>query len=135
MPQIFHRSTNTFSKVSIFGAVFFIAFLLWLFGALSRSSWATQADVAREQPENFFDADEDVARRAFAGLHGERRGLVERIREQDFPLGIEPVGLVGQHLELDEAREMFADELLVTGLPEDAGGGIGGGDPARGVQK
>src|SRR5437660_2183511 len=53
MPQIFHPSTNTFSKVSIFGAVFFIGFLLWLFGALSRSSWATQADVTREQPVPF----------------------------------------------------------------------------------
>ena len=46
MPQIFHRSTNTYSKVSIFGAVFFLGFLLWLFGAWSRSSWATQAGVA-----------------------------------------------------------------------------------------
>src|SRR5690349_10028037 len=53
MPQIFHRSTNTFSKVSIFGAVFILAFLLWLFGAFSRSSWATQAGVAREQPIPF----------------------------------------------------------------------------------
>src|SRR5436853_327185 len=56
MPQIFHPSTNTFSKVSIFGAVFFVGFLLWLFGALSRSSWATQADVAREQPVPFSHA-------------------------------------------------------------------------------
>ncbi len=56
MPQIFHRSTNTFSKVSIFGAVFFLGFLLWLFGAWSRSSWATQADVAREQPIPFSHA-------------------------------------------------------------------------------
>src|SRR5207302_2303519 len=56
MPQIFHPSTNTFSKVSIFEAVFFVGFLLWLFGALSRSSWATQADVAREQPVPFSHA-------------------------------------------------------------------------------
>jgi hypothetical protein len=56
MPQIFHRSTNTFSKVSIFGAVFFIAFLGWLFSAFSRSSWATQAGVAREQPVPFSHA-------------------------------------------------------------------------------
>ena len=53
MPQIFHRSTNTYSRVSIFGAVFFLGFLLWLFGAWSRSSWATQAGVAREQPVPF----------------------------------------------------------------------------------
>ena len=56
MSQIFHRSTNTFSKVSIFGAVFFLGFLLWLFGAWSRSSWATQAGVAREQPIPFSHA-------------------------------------------------------------------------------
>ncbi len=56
MPQIFHRSTNTYSKVSIFGAVFFLGFLLWLFGAWSRSSWATQAGVAREQPIPFSHA-------------------------------------------------------------------------------
>ena len=56
MPQIFHRSTNTFSKVSIFGAVFFIVFLGWLFSAFSRSSWATQAGVAREQPVPFSHA-------------------------------------------------------------------------------
>jgi hypothetical protein len=56
MPQIFHRSTNTFSKVSIYGAVFFIIFLGWLFSAFSRSSWATQAGVAREQPIPFSHA-------------------------------------------------------------------------------
>jgi hypothetical protein len=56
MPQIFHRSTNTYSRVSIFGAVFFLGLLLWLFGAWSRSSWATQAGVAREQPVPFSHA-------------------------------------------------------------------------------
>ncbi|RME52241.1 MAG: cytochrome C, partial [Deltaproteobacteria bacterium] len=53
MAQIFHPSTNTFSKVSIFGAVFFLAGLLWLFGILIRSPYATQVDVAREQPVPF----------------------------------------------------------------------------------
>ena len=48
--------TNTFSKASIFGSVFILAFLLWLFGAWSRSSWATQAGVAREQPVPFSHA-------------------------------------------------------------------------------
>jgi len=56
MPQIFHRSTNTYSRVSIFGAVFFLGFLLWLFGAWNRSSWQTQAGVAREQPVPFSHA-------------------------------------------------------------------------------
>jgi Cytochrome c7 and related cytochrome c len=56
MSQIFHRSTNTFSKVSIFGAVFFIAFLGWLFNTVNRSSWSTLAGVAREQPVPFSHA-------------------------------------------------------------------------------
>jgi hypothetical protein len=56
MSQIFHRSTNTFSKVSIFGAVFFIAILGWLFNTVNRSSWSTLAGVAREQPVPFSHA-------------------------------------------------------------------------------
>jgi hypothetical protein len=35
MPQIFHRSTNTIARVSIFGAFFFIAALLLLATAVS----------------------------------------------------------------------------------------------------
>lgn len=53
MAQIFHPSTNTFSKVSIFGAVFFLAATAWLFGVLIRSPYATQMHVAREQPIPF----------------------------------------------------------------------------------
>jgi len=53
MPQIFHRSTNTISRVSIFGAIFFIAGLGWLFDSVTRSPWVTQAHVAREQPIQF----------------------------------------------------------------------------------
>jgi hypothetical protein len=53
MSQIFHRSTNVISKVSIFGAVFFIAGALWLIAELSRSSYSTQAFVPLEQPVQF----------------------------------------------------------------------------------
>ncbi len=53
MSQIFHRSTNTISKVSIFGAVFAIAALLWLFDRVNASPWVTQVNVAREQPIQF----------------------------------------------------------------------------------
>src|SRR5678815_5787724 len=53
MPQIFHRSANTIARVSIFGALFFIAALLWLTAAVNRSPWVTQAQVAREQPIQF----------------------------------------------------------------------------------
>jgi hypothetical protein len=53
MSQIFHRSANTISRVSIFGAVFVIAGLLVLFAAVNRSPWVTEARVAREQPIQF----------------------------------------------------------------------------------
>jgi hypothetical protein len=53
MPQIFHRSTNTISRVTIFGAVFGLLALLGLFDKVNRSSWVTQADVIRDQPIQF----------------------------------------------------------------------------------
>ncbi len=56
MSQIFHRSTNTFSRITIFGAVFILALLTWAFGELSRSTYATQAGVDREQPVPFSHA-------------------------------------------------------------------------------
>ena len=56
MPQIFHRSTNTLSKVSIFGAVFVLAALGWIVLAVARSPYMTQAQVARSQPVPFSHA-------------------------------------------------------------------------------
>jgi hypothetical protein len=53
MAQIFHRSTNTLSKLSIFGAVFVLGGSLWGFARLNRSDYATLAHVAREQPVPF----------------------------------------------------------------------------------
>jgi hypothetical protein len=53
MGQVFNPSTNTISRVSIFGAVFIIGFLLWLGGEMSRSSYVTGAEVVREQPVQF----------------------------------------------------------------------------------
>ena len=53
MAQIFHRSTNTISRVSIFDAVFIVAGLLGLFAEINRSSWVTEAQVVREQPIQF----------------------------------------------------------------------------------
>ena len=56
MAQIFHRSTNTLAKVSIFGAVFFIAVLTWAFTTLDRSSYNTRQGVILEQPVPFSHA-------------------------------------------------------------------------------
>lgn len=53
MPQIFHRSTNTFSKLSIFGAVFIIAAIAAVLTAINRSGYVTEAGVTREQPVPF----------------------------------------------------------------------------------
>ena len=53
MAQIFHPSTNTISRVSIFGAVFIVGGLLWLIAQVHRSPWVTEAHVAKEQPIQF----------------------------------------------------------------------------------
>jgi hypothetical protein len=53
MGQIFHRSTNVISRVSIFGAVFFLGALLWLMMEFNRSSYNTQAFIPRDQPVQF----------------------------------------------------------------------------------
>lgn len=53
MAQIFHPSSNTFSKASIAFAVFGIGALLWLTGAVNRSPYVTWQDVVREQPVPF----------------------------------------------------------------------------------
>ncbi|HEY2150414.1 MAG TPA: cytochrome c3 family protein [Vicinamibacterales bacterium] len=53
MSQIFHRSANTIARVSIFGAVFFVAGLLGLLAEVNRSPWMTDARTAREQPIQF----------------------------------------------------------------------------------
>jgi hypothetical protein len=53
LPQIFHRSTNVLSRVSIFGAVFFGGGVLWLASELNRSTYNTGAYTAHEQPVQF----------------------------------------------------------------------------------
>ena len=51
--QIFHRSTNTISRATIYGAVFLMAALLWAVLELQRSPYITYAKVARPQPVPF----------------------------------------------------------------------------------
>jgi hypothetical protein len=53
MAQIFHPSTNTIARVSIFGGVFAIAGLLWVIAQVHRSPWSTEAHVAKQQPIQF----------------------------------------------------------------------------------
>ena len=51
--QIFHRSTNTISRATIFGAIFLLALLLWACIQFQRSPYVTYAEVARPQPVPF----------------------------------------------------------------------------------
>jgi hypothetical protein len=53
MPQVFHPSTNTFSRLSIFGALFAVAAIAWGLALVNRSSYFTLAGVARQQPVPF----------------------------------------------------------------------------------
>jgi hypothetical protein len=53
MSQVFHRSTNTLARFSIFGLVFLLGGGLWLIAAISRSSYITETDVVRAQPVPF----------------------------------------------------------------------------------
>lgn len=53
MAQIFHRSFNTLSKVTIFGAVFLIAGAGWAWARWVRSDYVTGVRVARDQPVPF----------------------------------------------------------------------------------
>ena len=53
MSQIFHKSTNTFSRLSIFGGIFIIGFLVWAWAELNGSTYATRAKVPIEQPVPF----------------------------------------------------------------------------------
>jgi len=53
MAQVFHPSTNAFSRATIFGGVFILAVLAWAGGLWSRSSYVTLIDVVRDQPVPF----------------------------------------------------------------------------------
>lgn len=51
--QVFHRSTNTFARLSIFGSIFVVAAATWGLAEINRSAYVTQARVARTQPVPF----------------------------------------------------------------------------------
>src|SRR3989440_9740166 len=81
MAQIFHRSTNTISRFTIFGALVVVALSLWVALQLQRSPYTSYAGVARPQPVPFSHqhhvgglgidcryCHESVEESAFAGL-------------------------------------------------------------------
>ena len=53
MSQIFHRSTNTLSRATIFGAVFVVAALAWVAMEVQRSPYVTYAGVRKPQSVPF----------------------------------------------------------------------------------
>jgi hypothetical protein len=53
MPQIFHRSANTLSKVSLFGVLALVGSLILLAMVLGRSSYVTRQNEYVEQPIQF----------------------------------------------------------------------------------
>ena len=53
MSQIFHRSTNTLSRATIFGTVFVLAALSWVAMEVQRSPYVTLAGVRKPQPVPF----------------------------------------------------------------------------------
>jgi hypothetical protein len=53
MSQIFKRSTNTVAKATIYGAVFIVAGVVWLFMQLDRSAYNTGQGVTLAQPVPF----------------------------------------------------------------------------------
>ena len=53
MAQIFHPSTNTLSKATIFGGLFVLAALAIAWDRINRSAYVTEANVVRDQPVPF----------------------------------------------------------------------------------
>ncbi len=53
MAQIFHRSANTISRVTIFGAIFIVGLVFYVIGGIIRSPFFTNQGVEREQPVPF----------------------------------------------------------------------------------
>lgn len=53
MSQIFHRSTNTIARFSIYGALFFAALAVYLLYVFAGSPYVTDANEAKVQPVPF----------------------------------------------------------------------------------
>ena len=51
--QIFHHSTNTIAKVSIFGGIFLVAASVWVLAEINRSSYNTGQYTEVQQPVQF----------------------------------------------------------------------------------
>jgi hypothetical protein len=53
VPQIFHRSTNTISRVTIFGGLLLVMVVTLAWAGVIRAPYVTEQDVVRDQPVPF----------------------------------------------------------------------------------
>jgi hypothetical protein len=53
MAQLFHRATNPLSKASLFGGLFILAAVIYVFDRLYKGPYVNEAGVIREQPVPF----------------------------------------------------------------------------------
>jgi len=53
MAQIFHPSTNTISKLSLFGTLLLLLILASVIASINRSPYVTHAQVTQDQPVQF----------------------------------------------------------------------------------
>lgn len=102
MPQIFHHSTNTFAKATIFGALFAIAGGLWVLFEINRSPYVTQVGIAHEQPVP-FSHDHHVA-----GLGIDCRYCHTSVEDSSFA-GVPPTSTcMNCHRQIWNTSEMLA---------------------------
>jgi hypothetical protein len=113
MPQIFHHSTNTFAKATIFSALFVAALLLWTLSEINRSEYVTDVGVAHEQPVPFSH------QHHVNGLGIDCRYCHTSVEESSFA-GIPPTATcMNCHKQIWTNAEMLAPlrESLATGKP------------------
>jgi len=61
MPRIFHRRANTISRVTIYGAIIIITFIMWALAEVRRSPYATRAFVVGRQVAAMLSTREPMA--------------------------------------------------------------------------
>jgi hypothetical protein len=113
MPQIFHHSTNTFAKATIFSALFVAALLLWTLSEINRSEYVTDVGVAHEQPVPFSH------QHHVNGLGIDCRYCHTSVEESSFA-GIPPTATcMNCHKQIWTNAEMLAPvrESFATGKP------------------
>ncbi len=53
MAQVFHPSTNTIARVTIFGGIFLLGGLVWVLAGINGSDYVTKVQVVQPQPVPF----------------------------------------------------------------------------------